>query len=324
MMPSLRAEIQTTPSQRRTAGYAAAIVAVLITSSYPALTRLSVTTSLTPADLLMFRFGVGALLFAPMLIFRLPRITRAEWRSALPLSFLQGWGMAALVVFGLEFGPASHAAALGPGAIGAWVAVVAFIGYGVRLSSRKLVGIIIILSGIGLIVVASYRGLSLDTAMIGDAMFLTASALGATYLVTVEHRRLDPVLSAGLVCMTSALIILPWHYFFGASTIASAPIAEIVWQLMFQGVLFGGAAFLALNYAIRLIGSQNVGVLSAMVPVIGGLCSSLIAHDAISDVEWAGIATISLGVVVASLRQRPFRSSPQNVLHRTSWSQSRL
>jgi drug/metabolite transporter (DMT)-like permease len=64
---------------------------------------------------------------------------------------------------------------------------------------------------------------------------------------------------------------------------------------------------LALNYAIRLIGSQNVGVLSAMVPVIGGLCASLIARDAISAVEWAGIATISLGVVVASLRQRPFR-----------------
>jgi len=298
----------TTPQRRMVIGYGAAIAAVLITSAYPALTRLSVTTSLTPADLLLFRFGVGAILFAPVLMLRFRRITRAEWRSALPLSFLQGWGMAAFVVFGLEFGPASHAAALGPGAIGAWVAVVAFAGYGVRLSSRKLIGIIVIVSGIGFIVAASYRGLSLETAMIGDAMFLTASALGATYLVTVEHRRLDPVLSAGLVCMTSALIILPWHYFLGVSTIVSAPIAEIVWQMIFQGVLFGGAAFLALNYAIRLIGSQNVGILTAMVPVIGGLCSLLIAHDSVSDVEWIGIATISVGVVVAAIGKRRFRS----------------
>ena len=85
--------------------------------------------------------------------------------------------------------------------------------------------------------------------MIGDAMFLTASALGATYLVTVEHRRLDPVVSAALVCTASAMIILPWHYFFGASMITSAPLTEIIWQIAFQGVLFGGAAFLALNYA---------------------------------------------------------------------------
>ncbi len=305
MTPSLRANFLTTVPQRRTAiGYAAAIIAVLITSAYPALTRLSVTTSLTPDDLLLFRFGIGALLFAPLLVLRFRRIRRAEWRSALPLSFLQGWGMAALVVFGLQFAPASHAAALGPGAIGAWVAIVAFVCYGVRLSSRKLVGIIIIVSGIGSIVLASYRGFSLDTAMIGDAMFLTASALGATYLVNVEYRRLDPVLSAGLVCMISAMIILPWHYFFGTSTIDSAPLGEIV----FQGVLFGGVAFLALNYAIRLIGSQNVGILTALVPVIGGVCSLVIVGDPITNVEWIGIATISAGVVVASMRT--FRSSP--------------
>src|SRR5437868_5683288 len=83
-----------------------------------------------------------------------------------------------------------------------------------------------------------------------DAMFLIASALGATYLVNVEQRRLDPVVSAALVCIVSALIVLPWHYFFGESTIASAPFREIVWQMLFQGVLFGGAAFLAVNYAI--------------------------------------------------------------------------
>jgi len=285
-------------------GYAAAIFAVLVTSAYPALTRLSVTTSLTPADLLVFRFGIGALFFAPMIVLRFGHITRAEWRSALPLSFLQGWGMAAFVVFGLQFGPASHAAALGPGAIGAWVALIAFVGYGVRISSRKLAGIAIILGGIALVVVASYHGLSVETAMTGDAMFLTAPALGAIYLVTVEHRRLDPLLSAALVCTISAAIIVPWHFFFGESAIASAPLREVVWQMLFQGVLFGGAAFLALNYAIRLIGSQNVGILTAMVPVIGGLCSLVIAGDAVSNIECIGIGAISVGVVAASTRPR--------------------
>ena len=290
-------------------GYAAAIFAVLVTSAYPALTRLSVTTSLTPADLLVFRFVIGALFFAPLLALRWRRITRAEWRLALPLSFFQGWGMAAFVVFGLQLGPASHAAALGPGAIGAWVAAIAFVGYGVRVSSRKLVGIVIILAGIGFIVIASYRGLSIEDAIMGDAMFLIASALGATYLVNVERRRLDPVVSAALVCIVSALIVLPWHYFFGESTIASAPMREIVWQMVFQGVLFGGAAFLAVNCAIRLIGSQNVGILTAMVPVIGAFCSLMIAGDAITQFEWIGIGTISVGVVVAALAPRVFRSN---------------
>jgi drug/metabolite transporter (DMT)-like permease len=296
-------------SRRRAAqGYAAAIFAVLVTSAYPALTRLSVTASLTPADLLLFRFGIGACVFAPLILVRFRHITRAEWRSALPLSFFQGWGMAALVVFGLQFGPASHAAALGPGAIGAWIAAVAFVIYGIRVSSRKLAGLLLISSGIGVIVVASYHGWSVESAIVGDAMFLTASALGAMYLITVERRRLDPSLSAALVCTASAMIIVPWHIFFGSSRIASAPLREIAWQMTFQGVLFGALAFVALNYAIRSIGSLNLGILTAMVPVIGGFCSLLIVGDSISRVEWIGIGTISIGVLVASLGGHVFES----------------
>ena len=282
-------------------GYFAALAAVFITAVYPALTRLSVTTTLTPADLLLFRLGGSGLLFAPFLVMRAHEIRRADWLASLPLSFLHGWGMAACVVFGLQFAPASHAAALGPGAIAAWIALVAFIAYGIHVHFRKLAGIAIIVAGVGLILMASYRGLSVPTAMIGDAMFLLASALGASYLVYIQRRRLNPVVAAALVCVASAMIVVPWHYSFATSTIATAPVQEIVWQLLFQGVLVGCCAFFALNYATLAIGSQTVGVLSALVPVIGALCSMLITRDSISSLEWTAIVVISLGVLIASL-----------------------
>ncbi len=129
--------------------------------------------------------------------------------------------MAGCVVFGLQFAPASHAAALGPGAIAAWIALIGFIAYRIEVDSKRLAGIAIIVSGVALILVASYRGHSLASAMIGDAMFLAASALGATYLVYIQRRRLDPVLAAALVCVASAMVVGPWHYFFAASAIAT-------------------------------------------------------------------------------------------------------
>ena len=49
-------------------GYVAAFAVVLITSVYPSLTRLSVTTTLTPADVLLFRLGLSGLLFVPYLV----------------------------------------------------------------------------------------------------------------------------------------------------------------------------------------------------------------------------------------------------------------
>jgi drug/metabolite transporter (DMT)-like permease len=276
---------------------------VLITGVYPTLTRLSITTTtLTPADLLLFRLGVSGLLFAPFLALRAREISKSVWFAAIPLSFLHGWGMAACVIFGLQFAPASHAAALGPGAIAAWIAVIGFVAYRVQVPRQKRLGISIIAGGVALILVASYSGLSLSTAMIGDGMFLLASALAATYLVYIQRRRLDPVVAAALVCVASAMVIIPWHYAFATSTIMSAPVHEILWQLLLQGVLIGCCAFLALNYATLTIGSQSVGVLSALVPVIGALCSMSVTRDAISALEWSAIVVISLGVSTASVR----------------------
>src|SRR2546427_11065684 len=166
-------------------GYFAALAAVFITAVYPALTRLSVTTTLRPADLLLFRLGGSGLLFAPSLVMHAHEIPKADWLAGLPLSFWHGWGMPACVVLGLQFAPASHAAALGPGAIAAWIALVGFIVYRIEVDSKRLAGIGIIVSGVALILVASYRGHSLANAMIGDSMFLAASALGATYLVYI-------------------------------------------------------------------------------------------------------------------------------------------
>ena len=290
-------------------GYLAALAAVLITAAYPTLTRISVTTTLTPADLLLFRLGIGGLVFAPYLVRHAREIPMSDWISGIPLSFLHGWGMAGCVIFGLQFAPASHAAALGPGAIAAWIALVGFLLYRIEVESAKLTGIAIITAGVALILVASYRGQSLATALIGDAMFLGASALGATYLVYIQRRRLDPMVAAALVCVASALVVGPWHYFFATSAISTASFEEIAWQLLFQGVLVGCCAFFALNYAVLAIGSQTVGILSAMVPVGGALFAVLMTNDPISGLEWTAIIAISAGVAVAFLPARKRRST---------------
>ncbi len=285
-------------------GYIAALAVVLVTAAYPALTRLSVTTTLTPADILLFRLGVSGLLFIPYLVRRTGEIRKKEWLAALPLSFLHGWGMAGCVVYGLQFAPASHAAALGPGAIAAWIALIGFVAYRIRVDSKRLAGIAIIVGGVAVMLAASYRGHSLAAAATGDAMFLAASALGATYLVYIQQRRLDPVLAAALVCVASAMVVGPWHYFFAQSAIASAPVRELAWQLVFQGVVFGCGVFFAINYAVLSVGSQTVGVLSALVPVVGAFCAMWIASDRISELEWIAIAAISSGVAIACVPSR--------------------
>jgi drug/metabolite transporter (DMT)-like permease len=287
-------------------GLLAACAAVAFMAIYPAVTRLSVTTTLTPADLLMLRLGISGLAFAPYLVWKARDIPRAAWHAGTKLSFFHGWGMAGCVIFGLQFAPASHSAALGPGAISAWIAAVNFLLYGVTIGRDKAWAISAIAFGVVLLLTGSFGGLSTANAITGDILFLAASALGALYLTYVQHHKLDPVLGAALVATYSAIILLPWYLIFAHSAFASATIAEIAWQTVFQGLLMGCIVVLALNFAVLALGSQTVGMLLALVPVLGMLSSIAITSDPVPPPqEWVAIAAISLGVFFGA---RPRRS----------------
>jgi drug/metabolite transporter (DMT)-like permease len=281
-------------------GYLAALAVVLISAVYPAITRVSVTTTLTPGDLLMLRFGISGLVFLPYLIWRRAEVPRSLWYVAIPLSFLNGWGMAGCAIIGLQFAPASHAVALGPGSISVWVAVLAGIAYGRKIDRAKALSISIIFIGIVIILAMSLGGLSLADALTGDALFVAASLLSAAYLIYVQQVRLDPGLGVALVSISSALILLPWYLLAAPSTLVSAPLSEIAFQSVLQGFLVGCIVYFAIGYAVACVGSQTFGVLLALVPVVGVVASAAIGGDPVSPFEWVAIATISLGVAIGA------------------------
>jgi len=121
-------------------GYFAAALAVLISAAYPVATRAAVTGSFSAEELVTLRFGVGALLFLPYLLVHFRAISREAWLRGMPLTLFQGAGMGALVIFGLQFAPANHQAALGPGICSSWVALLGFLVFARRPSLRIVIG----------------------------------------------------------------------------------------------------------------------------------------------------------------------------------------
>jgi drug/metabolite transporter (DMT)-like permease len=298
---NLSSALKVTPNQRSVAlGYLAALAAVVFTSAYAAVTRVSVTTTLTPADLLMIRFGVSGLLFAPYLLWRASDIPRHIWLVGILLSFFHGWGMVGCVIFGLQFAPASHSAALGPGTVSVWIAVFNFLWYGIRVHRLRIIAIAVIVAGVALLLVGSLGGLSTARALTGDILFLAAPALAAAYLIYVQHNQINPILGVALVSTYSGVILLPWYLLIAHSTIVNASVTDIAWQIVFQGLLMGCGVFFAINYAAVTVGSQITGVLFALIPVLGMLSSLAITNDPASPTEWASIVAISIGVAVGA------------------------
>ena len=282
-------------------GYVAAAIAVLITASYPVATRAGVTGSFAPQELVALRFGVGALLFLPYLLLHWRKVGRAAWLQGLPLTLFQGAGMGALVICGLQLAPANHAAALGPGVNPAWVALLGFVVFARRPSSRIVIGAT--LCAIGVLTLAWWGSAERNmTVLAGDAMFLTASALGALYVLQLRNWGVSAIQGAAIVSLYSALVVVPWYLWSAPTPMWRVAPLELCWQVLWQGVLIGCISFVALNHAISRLGAERSSALVALVPVLAAVLGFIFLGEVPSATEIAAFVAISAGVSIGASR----------------------
>ena len=290
----------------RVNGYCAAAVAVLVCAAYPVATRAGVTGSFTPQELVALRFGVGALLFVPYLLVCFRTIGREAWLRGVPLTLFQGAGMGALVICGLQFAPASHAAALGPGVLPACVVLLGLLLYARRPSGRALVGAA--LCALGVVLLTHWSAQEMGAAvLVGDGMFLGASALGALYILQLRKWRIGAMQGAAMVSLYSALVVVPWHLWSAPESLARIAPAELLWQVLWQGVLIGCVVLVALNSAVARLGPERSSALLALVPVLTAALAFLFLSEVPSAVEMSALVVISAGVSVAAT---PGRRAP--------------
>ncbi len=284
-------------------GYWAAAVAVVIWASYPVATRAGVTGHFAAEELVALRFGVGALLFLPYLMFHFRAIGRSAWLQGVPLTLFQGAGMGALVICGLQFAPANHAAALGPGVSPAWVALLGFLLFAKRPSGRIVVGAALCLAGV--VTLGFWSAAGHDAAVLtGDAMFLAASALGALYVLQLRNWGVGAVQGAAIVSLYSALLVVPWLLWSTPQALRQIAPSELLWQVLWQGVLIGCVALVALNHAISRLGAERSSAAVALVPVISAILALLFLGEVPSTVEIAAFAAISAGVSVGAVPRK--------------------
>jgi drug/metabolite transporter (DMT)-like permease len=282
-------------------GYLAAALAVLIWAAYPVVTRAGVTGSFTPQELVVLRFGVGAALFAPYLLLHWRQVQRIAWLRGIPLTLFQGAGMGALVIYGLQFAPANHQAALGPGVSPAWVALLGFVFFARRPSLRVAVGAALCAAGVLALALGSVA--EQDRAVLtGDAMFLAASALGALYVLKLRSWGVSAMQAAAIVSLYSALLVVPWHLWSAPEPLWRVAPLELLWQVVWQGVLIGCVALVALNHAIAKLGAERSSALVALVPVLSAILALVFLGEVPLVAEIAAFLAISAGVSLGASR----------------------
>ena len=281
-----------------------AALTVIVWSAWPAFTRLAVTESVTPADIVLLRYGIGGLILLPVLLRLAGSMPRHAWLEGLWFALLQGAPLAMLTAQGLALAPAGHLT-LSTGLMPLFTSLLCFYFLGEAISRLRKYGLALITLGALAIGGVSIASIHLDYWK-GDILFVCAGMLGSVYLLRMRRSGLSALQGAALLSVYSLLIYLPFFVFFfwGSSKLTQILVSDLLFQGFYQGVLMGALTIFSLGRSTMLIGAPATAMSLALLPVASFLLAFFILDEVPTIFEILGAIAISLGAFLAALSAR--------------------
>ncbi len=312
----------------RAVGIAAAVITVLIWTSFIVIARASAGHTLNPFDLAFLRI-VGASMVLLPLGFWLVRRQRATgvgqgWMGLSPLplrltaltGFFGGLLYAMLAYAGFFHAPASHASVLMPGSLPLWTALLAAIILGTRITPVRALGLLCIVAGDVLVGGASLlKAFDGGSVWKGDLMFMSAALCWSVYSVLVRKHGLDPVKATVAITVFSFFAYVPAYALLAVlqlvpSQLAAAPAGEIAFQMLFQGVGSVVISGITFTKMIQYFGPVRSTMITALVPGLSALGAVIFLNELMSWNLLAGLALVTAGIVFGVRQSAPAAALP--------------
>ena len=278
-----------------------AALTVIVWSAWPAFTRLAVTESVTPADIVLLRYGIGGLILLPVLLRLAGSMPRHAWKEGLWFALLQGAPLAMLTTNGLALAPAGHLA-LSTGLMPLFTSLLCFYVLGEAISRQRKFGLTLITLGALAIGGVSLTSIHPDYWK-GDILFICAGMLGSVYLLRMRRSGLSAMQGAALLSVYSMLIYFPFFIWlwWDSSKLLQIPASDLLFQGFYQGVLMGALTIFSLGRSTMLLGAPAAAMSLALLPVASFLLAFLILNEIPNVFEILGAIAISLGAFLAAL-----------------------
>ena len=301
-------------------GLTAAAVTVLIWSSFIVVARASAAHSLLPLDIGFLRIiGAGCVLLPwGWWLMRAQRQSHGDTRhtssslfglSPLPLRVTALAGIFGSVLYamlaysGFFFAPAAHASVLMPGSLPLWTSLLAFVVLHDQLTRARVMGLACIVLGDMLV-----GGMSLLKALDGgevwkgDLLFMSAAFCWACYTVLVRRHALEPVRATIAITAFACVSFVPLYgvaaYAGWAPThLGTAPIEEMLFQAIYQGVGSVVISGITFNVMIRHFGPVRSTMITALVPGLSALGAVVFLNEPMSLNLLGGLALVTCGIL---------------------------
>ena len=313
----------------RTVGLVAAVVTVLIWTSFIVIARASAAHTLLPLDIALMRILGASSVLLPWAWWRMrPERARGErvgsllGLSPLPLrvtvmaGFFGGLLYAVLAYAGFFFAPAAHASVLMPGSLPLWTTLLAIVFLHEKVPAARAAGLGCIVLGDllvgGMSLLRAFEG---GEVWKGDLLFMAAASCWASYTVIARRLALDAVRATMAI---TALAFVSFVPVFALATslgwwpthIPQASWGELLFQAAFQGggsVVISGITF---TQMVRHFGPVRTTMITALVPGLSAMGAVLLLGEPMHWNLLAGLALVTGGILLGVRPAKPAGGAP--------------
>jgi drug/metabolite transporter (DMT)-like permease len=248
------------------------------------------------------RIFLGALFLFGLLIIQgryiLPK--KIDIKIIVTISIFQIALPTALIHSGLQYLGAGRSAIL-VFTMPLWVAPLAYFILKEKINSVKFVGLILGLSGIGILFNPLAFDFSNQSLLFGNSLMLLASFSFASAIILLRRSSSS----------TPIIQLVPWQlllgsFFLAISAVSFEGMPQIKWTpslltiLAYNGPIASGFCFWAYIYVSSSLPAMNTSIGSLGIPVIGVLSSSIIIGETLNYFEVLGLIMVLLGVLLVS------------------------
>jgi drug/metabolite transporter (DMT)-like permease len=302
----------------RALGLSAATVTVFIWSSFIVVARASAAHNLLPLDIAFLRIvGAGCVLLPWGWWLMRGQQGSLFGLSPLPLRITALAGLfgsllyAMLAYSGFFFAPAAHASVLMPGSLPLWTSLLAIVVLHEHITRARAMGLACIVLGDILVGGASLlKAFDGGEVWRGDLLFMSAAFCWACYTVLVRRFSLDPVRATIAITAFSCVSFVPVYglaaYLGWIPThLDTAPIAEMLFQTIYQGVGSVVISGITFNVMIRHFGPVRSTMITALVPGLSALGAVVFLNEPMSLNLLGGLALVTCGILFGVRLPKP-------------------
>ncbi|GGK62518.1 DMT family transporter [Amphritea balenae] len=289
-------------SLSRRKGIAFGLLAALIWSGHSIVSSLGLAAGLDAYDLTALRIMANLVIFLPVILFSKPHQRAGiTLPRGLMLALCAGASFSVVITSALVFAPVTHSAAISLGTVPLFAFLLMLVFGNSRFQLSFALALVLLLSGIILTTVASDQPDLRDDYWIGDLMFMCGAMMWASYAFLGRRWNISAIYGVAVTNFLSAPYLL-FYFFYTEPGLSQASIPQLLFQLLYQGLLVGGVALICYIRSVTLLGVEKGALFTALAPVGVMVLGALILGYQPVSAEIIGMILVTAGMVTALLQ----------------------